>query len=63
MFKRLLSDDHGQDLIEYALLTTAIGLAGIVTWPLIVDAMGAAYAALDTQTQNIWEVPPPGAGM
>ena len=25
---RLLSDDHGQDLIEYALLTAAVGLAG-----------------------------------
>lgn len=62
MFTRLLVDDRGQDIIEYALLTAAIGIAGAVTWPLITDAIGAAYAAFDADTQAIWEVPDPGQG-
>jgi Flp pilus assembly pilin Flp len=63
MLQRLFSQDRGQDLIEYALLTAAIGIAGILTWPLITDAIGVAYSVLDMQTQDIWEVPDPGAGM
>ncbi len=59
----LLRDDRGQDLIEYALLTAAIGVAGAATWPIIVNTLGTAYRALDTNTQNLWEPPPPGGGV
>jgi len=59
LLKRLVRDDTGQDVIEYALLTAAIGLAGIGVWPAITDAIGVAYEAFDTNTQNIWEVPNP----
>ena len=44
---RLAVEDRGQDLVEYALLTAAIGLAGSVAWPLIVDSMGATYQGWD----------------
>ena len=57
---RLAVEDHGQDLVEYALLTAAIGLAGSVVWPLIVDSMGAAYQGWDTGVQNLWEPADPG---
>jgi Flp pilus assembly pilin Flp len=57
---RLLHGDHGQDVVEYALLTASIGLMGIAVWPLIVTGIGATYTALDTATQNLWEVPDPG---
>jgi Flp pilus assembly pilin Flp len=59
---RLLADDHGQDIIEYALLTAAVGLAGLATWPLIEAAVGTSYQALDGQTQDLWQPPPPGGG-
>ena len=59
--RRLWRDDDGQDVIEYALLTAAIGLAGVATWPLIEVAIGAAYQRLDQQTQDLWEVPDPGS--
>jgi Flp pilus assembly pilin Flp len=59
---RLARDDRGQDLIEYALLTAAIGVAGAATWPLIEQSIGRAYRALDTNTQNLWEPPPPSGG-
>ena len=60
LFKLLTSED-GQDLIEYALLTAGVGFAGVATWPAIVDSLGTTYAALDSQTQNLW-VPPNPAG-
>lgn len=60
---RLVDDERGQDVIEYALLTATIGLAGIATWPLFAAGVAAAYQAFDTNTQNLWEVPDPGAGM
>ena len=59
---RLVRDDRGQDLIEYALLTAGIGLAGAAVWPAITTAIGVVYDALDGRTQDLWEVPDPGAG-
>ena len=56
----LVADERGQDLIEYALLTSAVGVAGIATWPLIAASVGTAYRALDLNTQSIWQPPPPG---
>jgi Flp pilus assembly pilin Flp len=61
LWRRLVWGDDGQDVIEYALLTAAIGLAGIATWPLIEAAIGASYSLLDQQTQDLWEVPDPGS--
>lgn len=55
-------DERGQDLIEYALLTAAVGVAGIATWPFIATSIGTAYRALDTNTQGLWQPPPPGGG-
>lgn len=59
---RLLRDERGQDLVEYALLTAAVGLAGAASWPFIEQSIGTAYRALDTNTQNLWEPPPPSGG-
>jgi Flp pilus assembly pilin Flp len=57
---RFLVDEQGQDLIEYALLAAGLGFAGIAAWPAIQTAIGAAYQALDTNSQNLWEPLPPG---
>jgi Flp pilus assembly pilin Flp len=59
---RLVRDERGQDLVEYALLTGTVGLAAIATWPLIVTAIGQAYTALDGNTQAIAAPPNPGGG-
>ena len=61
LWRRLWSDDDGQDIIEYALLTASVGLMGIATWPVITASIGATYQRLDTQTQDLWEVPDPGS--
>jgi hypothetical protein len=35
---------------------------GIATWPLIAAAIGQTYQQFDADTQDLWEVPDPGAG-
>jgi Flp pilus assembly pilin Flp len=60
---RLLREERAQDLVEYALLTATVGLAGIATWPLVVTAIGQTYGSLDNQTQYIaWPPDPAGGG-
>ena len=61
LLRRLLCDDDGQDVIEYALLTAGIGVIGVATWPAIANGIGQAYLRLDQRTQDIWEVPDPGS--
>ena len=56
---RFVREDQGQDLIEYALLVTFIGLAGIATLPLIAQAIATAYGSWNTSTNTIWHTPPP----
>jgi Flp pilus assembly pilin Flp len=58
---RLMREDDGQDVIEYALLTASIGIAGVATWPLIEAGITTAYKAINTRTLDAWEVPDPGA--
>jgi Flp pilus assembly pilin Flp len=56
---RLVVEERGQDLIEYALLTAAIGLAAIAVWDGVRAAIGNAYGVYETEVNNIWETPNP----
>lgn len=56
---RLLVDDRGQDLIEYALLTGAIGFAGAVAFQALGGTIHDAYVGWDTGVNGLWEVPDP----
>jgi Flp pilus assembly pilin Flp len=59
LLARLLADDSGQDLIEYALLTSAIGFAGIAAWDAVRTAIGTTYTSWETNVNDLWEPPPP----
>jgi Flp pilus assembly pilin Flp len=59
LLRRLVRDDAGQDLIEYALLTGIIAIAGILLFPTIQSKMAAAYQDWNDNAQAIWEAPPP----
>ena len=48
-------DDDGQDLIEYALLTGIIAIAGILVFPTIQAKMADAYQDWNDNAQAIWE--------
>jgi Flp pilus assembly pilin Flp len=63
MLRRLLVDDGGQDLIEYALLSAFIGVCCVLVWPNIRLAIGAAFTGWDTNVQALSScTPDPGGG-
>jgi hypothetical protein len=59
LMARMAACDDGQDLIEYALLTSIIAVGGALIFPSIRDRMGAAYQSWLAGAQAIWEAPPP----
>jgi Flp pilus assembly pilin Flp len=59
MFRRFLSDERGQDLIEYGLLASIIGIAGYLVLPLIGPKMAGALGIWGANIWNAWEPPLP----
>lgn len=62
LLHRLVVEEDAQDLIEYALLCTVIGFAGAAAFQLIMSAIGNTYGQWDTQVNDLWNTPDPGAG-
>jgi Flp pilus assembly pilin Flp len=56
---QFISDDSAQDLIEYALLTGIIGVAGVLVLSTLSTTMGPAYSGWNTAGQNAWQPCPP----
>jgi Flp pilus assembly pilin Flp len=53
MLLRFVHDDTGQDLIEYALLSSFIGLCALLAWLNIPPAIASAYGRWDTGVQTL----------
>lgn len=53
MFTKLMKDD-GQDLIEYALLTSIIAIAGLLLFPGLLTKMANALSGWGSSVQAIW---------
>jgi Flp pilus assembly pilin Flp len=51
----LIQDEGAQDLIEYALLTVFVAIVGAMTFDVLENAIGNAYANWDAGEQNLWE--------
>lgn len=63
MLRRLVWEDSGSDLIEYALLSAFIGVCAVAAWINIPPAIAAAYANWDAGVQNLSAcTPDPGGG-
>ena len=62
LFARLVFDEHGQDLIEYALLAATIGIAGVLVFPLIQAKLGPAFSGWGSAVQAICTPTNPGGG-
>ncbi len=60
--RRLIDEEGGQDLIEYALLAAFIGTVGILTWRAIGNGIGSDYIGWDTGLQNISATTPDPIG-
>ena len=61
LLRRWLVEEDGQDLIEYMLLSSAIGFAGLVAFSFVSDAMNSTYTSWDeaVQSDELVEVPDP----
>lgn len=57
-FNRLLREDDGQDLVEYALLVAFVGLAGLAGWLAIQNAIADGYTWWDAADQDLGAVTP-----
>jgi Flp pilus assembly pilin Flp len=58
---RLLTEDDGQDLVEYALLTGIVAVAAAIALP-VASQLGAIYRGWNSNVHNLWEPPPPSGG-
>jgi Flp pilus assembly pilin Flp len=56
---RLVRDERGQDVVEYALLTAFFGLCALAAWTSIRDALGLSYTGATSGVQGLWDPPPP----
>lgn len=61
-FRELFTDERGQDLVEYALLTTAIGFAGAAVWGLVGSAIAATYSSWVSGVDSLAVPPAPSGG-
>jgi len=55
--------DEGQDLVEYALLSGIVGIAGVLVYPAILDGLQTLFNGTQAATQGIWQpcAPAPAA--
>jgi Flp pilus assembly pilin Flp len=54
LLHRLVRDDEGQDLIEYALLAVLVGIVGVLIFPEIRTKMGTAFGNWGTSVNDLW---------
>jgi Flp pilus assembly pilin Flp len=63
LIARLLREECGQDIVEYALLAALIGTVGVLTWQNIVVGIGQAYLGWDTGVQKLSSCTPDPGGL
>lgn len=54
MWVRFIRDDSGQDIIEYALLSSIIAIAGILVLPLIYARIHDLWEPTHTGVNDLW---------
>jgi len=52
LWHRLLTDENGQDIVEYALLASFLGFAAMAGAEVLRLAMNATYASWDAAAQS-----------
>jgi Flp pilus assembly pilin Flp len=62
LLRRLAVETNGQDMVEYALLTTFIGFAGAAAWTLMRTGLGTIYGSYVGAVWNMWEPADPVGG-
>ena len=62
LVQRVIREDGGQDLVEYALLVALVAVVSAVALGSLQDALKTTYESWDTGNQNLWIMPPPAGG-
>jgi Flp pilus assembly pilin Flp len=57
--KRLVRDEGGQDLVEYALLTGIIAVGWLLVGTPITGRMKSAYESWNSNANALWVTPAP----
>ena len=61
LLARLVTDEQGQDLVEYALLTATVAVAALLGIAALGGSINSVYRAWDARTQDLWEPQAPAA--
>ena len=59
LLERLVAEDQGQDLVEYALLTGAIGFCAVAAFGMFGGSINAVYTSWTGGVNDLWETPDP----
>lgn len=60
LVERLVRDERGQDLVEYALLAATVALGATVGLNFLLSMMGSSYNDSMTNVGGQWQTPEPG---
>jgi Flp pilus assembly pilin Flp len=60
--RRFVLETDGQDVVEYALLTAFIGMAGAAAWNAMLTNLGNLYTGVSGVVWNRWEPADPVGG-
>jgi Flp pilus assembly pilin Flp len=55
LLRRWAADENGQDLVEYVLLGTTIGLAAIVAMNVFGGVINSVYTSWESANYSLWE--------
>ena len=58
--RRVVVEEEGQDLVEYALLAALVALASAAAILAVQTRMQTTYVSWNTATQTCWQMPAPG---
>jgi hypothetical protein len=56
---RLITDDRGQDLVEYLLLGATVAFASLIVANVFPGVMNAVYVSWETEREKLWYPDPP----
>ena len=62
LLDRLIRDDDGQDLVEYAFLAAFVALTTVAALGLLQTELKTAYSTWNADIEDLWSVPDPGSG-
>jgi Flp pilus assembly pilin Flp len=60
LLHRLIRDEEGQDLVEYALLVAFFGVTFLLVWTSVVEAIHTSHGNTTNGVYDLWDPPDPG---